>query len=157
MRTLQCGTSPIRGRLLKSSLPLSPVFDVSNFQICLLLHLPMQAVRSNPAESPLRGRFGRSGLHFFAVCSSAHLHECLCLTLAHAPPPCPMFRDASLFFPRYPSPNCPFLGCVGGSKACLRALQGLPSEGMTPLSSLPYPSCTSPVAKPCLSLFVPCR
>jgi hypothetical protein len=136
---------------------LSPVFGVSNFQICLLLPLPMQALRSNPAESPLRGRFGRSGFNFFAVCPSAHLHECFCLTLAHALPPCPMFRDASLFFSRYPHLTATFLGCVGGSKACFRALQGLSSESMTPLSSPPYPSCTSPVAKPCLSLFVPCR
>ncbi len=115
----------------------------------------MQAVRSNPAESPLRDRFGRSGLHFFAVGPPAHLHECLCLALGHAPPPCPMFRDALLFFFAPPHLTATFLGCVGGSKPCFRGLQGLPSEGMTPLSSPPYPSCTSPVAKPCLSLFFP--
>jgi hypothetical protein len=117
----------------------------------------MQAVRSNPAEAPLRGRFGRSGLHFFEVCPSAHLHECLCPTLGHAPPPCPMFRDALLFFPTVPHLTATILGCVGGFKACFLALQGVPSEGMTPLSSPPYPSCTSPVAKPCLPLFVPSR
>ena len=131
------------------------MFGVSHFTISLLLHLPMQAVRSNPAESPLRDRFGRSGLHFFAVGPPAHLTKCLCLALGHAPPPCPMFRDALLFFLPPPHLTATFLGCVGGSKPCFRALQGLPSEGMTPLSSPPYPSCTSPVAKPCLSLVFP--
>ena len=115
----------------------------------------MQASQGAVPKSPSPGRFARSGLHFFAVGPPAHLHECLCLALGHAPPPCPMFRDALLFFFAPPHLTATFLGCVGGSKPCFRALQGLPSEGMTPLSSPPYPSCTSPVAKPCLSLVFP--
>jgi hypothetical protein len=100
VRGLQCSTSPIRGRLRKNSLSCPCYLCLARLtsKCFSCFALLMQAVRSNPAESPFRTRFGRSGLLFFAVCPSVYLHECLCLSLAHPPPPCPMFRNVSLCF-----------------------------------------------------------
>jgi hypothetical protein len=112
-RVLQCSISPIRGRLRKSSLS-CPCFQclsslTSYYFSCFTL-IPMQAVRPNPAESPLPTRFGRSGRLYFSVYPSAHLHDSLCLTVVHTPPPCPMFPNASLLFLAIPHLTAPILG-----------------------------------------------
>ena len=121
---------------------------------CLLLPFQCRQARAQYPKAP-----HQAGLRGPGSISSrlAPLHTCTNVFVLHLvmPPhlvPCSVM-PYFCFCP--PSPNCHFLGCVCGSKPCFRALQGLPSEGMTPLSSPPYPSCTSPVAKPCLSLVFP--
>ena len=131
--------------------PVTCVCHLSTHNISRFFPSPMQA--SPPP--PQKVSFGRSGRLFYLVCSPAHLHDCLRLSVLHAPPPCPMFANVSLFFFCYPAPNGPFLGSVGGFNHCFWVSLGLPSEGLTPLSSPPYPSLTSPPAKPCLSCVVP--
>ena len=122
---------------------------------CLLLPFQCRQARAQYPKAP-----HQAGLRGPGSISSrlAPLHTCTNVFVLHLvmPPhlvPCSVMPY--FFFSAPPHLTATFLGCVGGSKPCFRALQGLPSEGMTPLSSPPYPSCTSPVAKPCLSLVFP--
>ena len=120
--------------------PVTCVCHLSTHNISRFFPSPMQA--SPPP--PQKVSFGRSGRLFYLVCSPAHLHDCLRLSVLHAPPPCPMFANVSLFFFCYPAPNGPSLGSVGGFNHCFWVSLGLPCEGPTPLSSPPYPSITFP-------------
>jgi len=122
---------------------------------CLLLPFQCRQAMAQYPKAP-----HQAGLRGPGSISSrlAPLHTCTNVFVLHLvmPPhlvPCSVMPY--FFFSAPPHLTATFLGCVGGSKPCFRALQGLPSEGMTPLSSPPYPSCTSPVAKPCLSLVFP--
>ena len=115
----------------------------------------MQAFPPPPAEGPLRTHFGRSGRLFFLVWSPAHLHHSVRLSFLPAPPLCPMLSNVSLFFSCCPPYFVPLLGSFGGFNPCFWVALGLPSEGLTPLSSPPYPSLTFPPAKLCLSCVVP--
>ena len=108
-----------------------------------------------PAPPPAEGEFGRSGRLLYLVCSPAHMYDCLRLSVMHAPPPCLMFANVSLFFFAIPHLTVPLLGSVGGFIHCFWVSLGLPCEGPTPLSSSPYPSVTSPPTKPCLSCLAP--
>ena len=157
MRVPQCSTSPIRGRFLKSSLSCP-------CHLCLAFHTSqyLSCCTSQCRQSGLtqQNRLCATVLDGPDSISSrlAPLHTCTNVFVLHLvmPPhlvPCSVMPY--FFFSAPPHLTATFLGCVGGSKPCFRALQGLPSEGMTPLSSPPYPSCTSPVAKPCLSLVFP--
>jgi hypothetical protein len=89
---------------------------------------------------------------------SAPLHTCTNVFVLHLdmPPhlvPCSVTPD--FFFPTVPHLTATILGCVGGSKACFLALQGVPSEGMTLLSCPPHPSPQLPSFKPVLSRVLP--
>jgi hypothetical protein len=152
MRVLQCGTSPIRGRLLKSSLScpchLCLAFLTSKYVSCFTSQCRQSCLtqQNRLCAAVLDGPDSISS-------RSAPLHTCTNFFVLHLhmlPHLVPCSVTAHFFFLAIPHLTATFLGCVGGSKACFRALQGLPSEGMTPLSSPPYPFCTSPVAKPCL-------
>jgi hypothetical protein len=156
---LQCGTSPIKGRLLKSSLSCP-----CNLCLALLTSKYVSCFTSQCRPSGLtqKNRLCAAILDGPDSISSRSppLHTCANVFVLHLhmPPhlvPCSV--TPHFFFLAIFHLTVTFLGCVGGYKACFRALQGLLSEGMTPLSSPPYPSCTPPIAKPCLSLFVPCR
>jgi len=115
----------------------------------------MQAPPPPPPETPSRSRFGRSGRLFFLVWSPSHLHECLRLSVLHTPPLCPMFANVSLFFFAIPHLTVPLLGSVGRSNRSFCAIDALPFEGPTPLSSPKYPSLTFPPPKPCVSCLLP--
>ncbi len=115
----------------------------------------MQAVPHTPADFNVSTRFGRSGRLYFLVCHPTRLHDSVRLSVLPPAPLCPMFSNVSLFFFCCPPQFVPFLGSFGRLNPCFWVCLGLPSEGLTPLSSPPYPSLTSPPAKPCLSCVVP--
>ncbi len=110
VRVLQCSTSPIRGRLLKSSLScpchLCLAFLTSKYVSCFT----SQCRQSGLTQQNRLCAAVLDGPGSFSS-QSAPLHTCTNVFVLHLhmpPPPCPMFRDASLFFSRYPSPNCHF-------------------------------------------------
>jgi hypothetical protein len=65
---------------------------------------PMKAVAQTPAESKVSTRFGRSGRLYFLVCSPAHLHESVRLSVLPTAPLCPMLSNLSLFCFCCPTP-----------------------------------------------------
>ena len=77
---------------------------LSTHNISRFFPSPMQAAPPPPQQ---KVSFGRSGRLFYLVCSLAHLHDCLRLSVLHAPPPCPMFVNVSVVLLCYPAPNGP--------------------------------------------------
>ena len=109
VRVPQCSTSPIRGRFLKSSLSCP-------CHLCLAFHTSqyLSCCTSQCRQSGLtqQNRLCATVLDGPDSISSrlAPLHTCTNVFVLHLvmpPPPCPMFRDALLFFCP-PSPNCHF-------------------------------------------------
>jgi hypothetical protein len=152
VRVLQCGTSPIRGRLLKSSLScpchLCLAFLTSKYVSCFT---SPQCRQSGLCAAVLDGPDSISS-------RSVPLHTCTNVFVLHLhmPPhlvPCSV--TPHFFFLAIPHLTATFLGCVGGSKACFRTLQGLPSEGMTPYH-LPHTLLVRPPSpnRVCLSSFL---
>ena len=136
MRVLQCSASPIRGRFLKS-------FFSCPCHLCLAFHTSqyLSCFASQCRQSGLtqQNRLCATVLDGPDSISSrlAPLHTCTNVFVLHLvmPPhlvPCSVMP---YFFFCPPHLTATFLGCVGGSKPCFRGLQGLPSEGMTPIIS----------------------
>ncbi len=149
VRELQCSTSLIRVRLRKSSMScpcyLCLACLTSKYFSCfiLLMQASDQTQQDRLSEPVLDGPGSFSS-------RSAPLHTCTNVFVCHLhmPPhlvPCSV--TPHFFVVAIPHLTDPILGCDDGSKPCFRATQGLPCKGTTPLSSSPYPSCTSPKAE----------
>ena len=139
--SLSCPANWGQNRIELPVLPLSPATAISQLTIFLVFFPRPCRQSAPPAESPFL--FGLLRL-FFLVCCLAHLHDCIRLSVLHAPPPCPMFPNASICFFAILHLKVPLLGSAGGSKPCFWASPVLTFEGTTPLSSPSYPSLTHP-------------
>jgi hypothetical protein len=126
---LQCSASPTRCRIGQSSLSCScplclPSLTSQYFSFVSLVHAgspppPSRVTLANPFWT-VRAPF------LFGM------HDCSRLSVLHAPPPCPMFPNASFLFFAIPHPTVPLLESVGGFKPCFWAIPVLTFEDTTP-------------------------
>ena len=124
--------------------PVPPICHRSIPNICLFFSSPMQAppphhqkhLRGAVLDGP--GAYSSwSGL--LPTCTNVFV--CLSCILPHF---VPCLQTSHFFFPAIPHLSVPLLGSVGRSNRIFWAIDALPFEGPTPLSSPKYPSLTFP-------------